>query len=116
LRSAKLATIGFAVLQILVGISGLGGGSVVNQVLAIQSLTLGIILGLFVLAMGSKRTAQSSLIGIVGGVLATITIVFVLPHIKTAPQEPIRIGWPWYGLITCTTTCLCGKLAQLLGR
>lgn len=116
LRSAKVATVMFALLQILVGISGLGGGSVVTQVLAIQNLTLGVILGLFVLALGSGRSPRASLAGLVGGLVASGVIVFGLPWIEQLTGDPLKIAWPWYGLITCLTTILVGRLAQLLWR
>jgi len=115
LRSAKLATIVFAGFQILVGISGLGGAeSVVNQVLSIQNLMLGVILGLFVLALGKRRSAQASLFGLIGGLVATAFIVFMLPSIELEPGVPLKIGWPWYGLITCLATLSTGRVALLL--
>lgn len=114
-RAAKLATVIFAVLQVLVGISGLGGDSVVNQVLAIQNPMIGIILGLFALALGTRRSAKASLIGLVGGLVATTLFVFVLPLIELSDGSTIKIAWPWYGLISCTATLVTGKLAQLLG-
>ncbi len=117
LRMAKAATLVFAGLQILVGISGLGGGSVIGQVLAIQSLTLGVILGLFVLAFGPRSSPRASLVGLVGGLLVTALVV-ALGAIEGADGAPLlAIGWPWRGLITCLSTAGAGKLAQLaLGR
>lgn len=113
LRSAKLATVVFAAMQILVGISGLGGASsVVGQVLTIQTLTLGVILGLFVLALNKQRSAKASLIGLVAGLVATTLIVFVLPLIPINDGQPIKIGWPWYGLITCLATYGAGRIAR----
>jgi len=114
LRAAKVATIVFAGLQVVVGVSGLGGGSVIGQVLAIQSLTLGVILGLFVLALGGNRSPNASLIGLVAGLLVTAGIVFVLPLFEGSDGKPLAIGWPWYGLITCTTTAVAGKVARRL--
>ena len=115
LRSAKIATIVFAALQIVVGISGLGGAeAVVNQVLAIQGLTLGMILGLFALSLGKNRSANASLCGLVGGLLATIAVVFVPPMIKFEDGSTLAIGWPWKGLITCLATLVTGRLAQLV--
>jgi hypothetical protein len=83
-------------------------------VLAIQNLTLGVILGLFVLALRHQRSAQASLIGLVGGLVATAGIVFVLPLIEIAPGESLQIGWPWYGLITCLATYGTGRIAQAM--
>ena len=54
----------------------------VGQVLSIQSLTLGVNLGLFVLALSEQRSAKASLIGLVSGLLATVLIGFVLPLIE----------------------------------
>lgn len=114
LRSAKVATIVFAGLQILVGISGLGGAeAVVNQVLAIQGLTLGMILGLFALSLATNRSASASLCGMVGGLLATLAVVFVPMLIEYEDGSTLAIGWPWKGLITCTATIVTGRLAQL---
>ena len=107
LRAAKVATVVFAGLQVLVGISGLGGGSVIGQVLAIQSLTFGVILGLFLLALGSDRRPNASLVGLCSGLTATAAVVFVLPSLGVA------IAWPWFSLISCTATVAAGRLARL---
>jgi len=115
LRAAKVATVVFAGLQILVGVSGIGGGSIIGQVLAIQSLTLGVILGLFVLALGERRNPTASLLGLCAGLAVTCVIAFVLP-IELNDGSVFKIGWPWYGLITCTTTTVVGALARRFTR
>jgi hypothetical protein len=110
-----MATVVFAGMQILVGISGLGGASsVVGQVLTIQTLTLGVILGLFVLALSEQRSAKASLIGLVCGLLATVLIVFVMPLIEIGDGKTLKIGWPWYGLITCSATYGGGRIARFI--
>jgi solute:Na+ symporter, SSS family len=82
LRAARLATVVFALLQVVVGVSGLGGGdAVVTQVLGIATVTTGVILGLFVLALVPGRSRTASLIGLSGGLAATLTVVFVLPAV-----------------------------------
>jgi solute:Na+ symporter, SSS family len=107
LRAAKGATLLFAGLQIAVGISGLGGGdAVVNQVLAIATVTTGVILGLFVLALLPRRSPNSSLVGLCGGLGAIAVLVFVLPANKLA--------WPWHGLVSSGATVLVGAIAQRL--
>lgn len=111
LRAAKVATLGFAALQIAVGISGLGGGdAVVNQVLDIATVTTGVILGLFVLAVLPGRSPTASLVGLVAGIAATATCVFVLPSCG------IRLAGPWHGLASCGATVLVGWLASLVVR
>ncbi|MFK7742282.1 MAG: sodium:solute symporter [Planctomycetota bacterium] len=113
LRAAKFATVLFAGLQILVGTSGLGGGSVIGQVLAIQSLALGVILGLFALAFGKRSSPTASLIGLAAGIVATIGCGIVLPYwVDEAGSPVLQIGWPWRGLITLTATAGVGMLAQ----
>ncbi|MCK5945587.1 MAG: sodium:solute symporter [Planctomycetes bacterium] len=115
LRAAKFATVVFAGLQILVGISGIGGGSIIGQVLAIQSLTLGVILGLFVLALGERRNPTASLVGLCAGLAVTGVIAFVLP-IELEDGSTFAIGWPWFGLITGATPIVVGVLARPLTR
>ncbi len=105
LRAAKLATLLFAGLQIVVGISGLGGGdAVVNQVLAIAGNTTGVILGLFALALLPRRSPRASLCGLCAGIAAIAGIVFVLPAYE------IKLAWPWHGLVTSSATLLVGSL------
>jgi solute:Na+ symporter, SSS family len=111
LRAARLATVVFALLQIGVGISGLGGGgAVVTQVLGIATLTTGVILGLFVLALVPGRSRTASLIGLSGGLAATLTVVFVLPAVGVA------IAWPWHGILSCSATAGLGLVAGVFVR
>ncbi|MCB9877300.1 MAG: sodium/solute symporter [Planctomycetes bacterium] len=112
LRAARAATVVFAALQIGVGISGLGGAdAVVNQVLGIASVTTGVILGLFLLALLPKRSNLASLVGLCAGAAAAIVVVFVLKRFDVA------IAWPWHSLLTCGPTVLVGGLlAMLLGQ
>jgi solute:Na+ symporter, SSS family len=107
LRAAKGATLLFAGLQIVVGISGLGGGdAVVSQVLAIAGVTTGVILGLFVLALLPRRSPNSSLVGLCAGIAAIVVVVFVLP------KNDVNLAWPWHGLVSSGATVLVGAIAQ----
>ncbi|MCC7398413.1 MAG: sodium:solute symporter [Planctomycetes bacterium] len=109
LRAARLATLLFGGLQVGVGLSGLGGGeAVVNQVLAIATLTTGIILGLFVLALGERRSPRASTWGLGGGLFGIVLLLVVLPWLDAT------IAWPWHGVVTCTVTVLVGKVALRL--
>lgn len=111
LRAAKLATLLFAGLQIAVGSSGLGGGdAVVSQVLAIATVTTGVILGLFALALRPRRSQASSLAGLLGGIAAIAAVVFVLPAVG------VRLAWPWHGIASCGATVLVGVVAERIGR
>ncbi|MEO6598020.1 MAG: sodium:solute symporter [Planctomycetota bacterium] len=107
LRAARWATLLFAGLQIAVGLSGLGGGeAVVGQVLSIATVTTGVILGLFLLALRPRRSSTSSLVGLVAGLLAIVVLVFVLP------RNEIRLAWPWFGIVSCGSTFLVGLTAS----
>jgi Na+/proline symporter len=111
LRAVRAATVLFVVLQMAVGISGLGGrDAVVNQVLGIATVTTGVILGLFVLALLRRRSPASSLVGLVGGLLATAAVVWLLPAIGAT------IAWPWHGVASCAATVLCGATAAQILR
>lgn len=108
LRAAKLATLLFAGLQIAVGISGLGGGqAVVNQVLAIATVTTGVILGLFVLAARGVAPG-ASLSGLCGGLVAIGVVVFGLE------AWGVKLAWPWHGLVSCGATVVTGSVANAL--
>lgn len=107
LRAAKLATVLFAGLQIAVGISGLGGGqAVVSQVLAIATVTTGVILGLFVLAARGVAPV-ASLAGLCGGVAAIGVVVFGLE------AWGVKLAWPWHGLVSCGATVAVGSVVGL---
>ncbi len=109
LRAAKGATMLFAGLQVGVAVSGLGErDSVVNQVLGIATITTGVILGLFVLALRERRSPNASLLGLVAGLFATAIVLFVLPRCG------IPLGWPWHGLVSCGATVLAGTVAARL--
>jgi SSS family transporter len=109
LRMARAATVLFAALQIAVGVSGLGGANaVVSSVLSVATVTTGVILGLFLLALSPRRHPAASLLGLVAGIAATMVVVFGLPLLD------IRLAWPWYGVVSCGVTSAVGALAARL--
>ncbi|MEZ5962812.1 MAG: sodium/solute symporter [Planctomycetota bacterium] len=109
LRAAKIATVMFGVLQMAVGVSGLGGGNaVVNSVLAIASFTTGAILGLFALALLPGRNQGAALLGLACGLTASSLIVFL------GPSLGVKLGWPWFALVSSTSTFVPGALIFLL--
>ena len=115
LRAAKIATVLFALLQVAVGISGLGGQkAVVIQVLGIATITTGVILGLFLLALSPRRTPLASLIGLTAGLAATAAVVFVLPNLPENYQ--LRLAWPWHGVVSCGCTVTVGLIAATVHR
>ncbi len=121
LRAAKGATLLFCGLQILVGIIDYGDDSpIVGKVLAIATITTGVILGLFVLALLPRRSPTASLVGLVAGLLAIVGIVFVLPAIDidsaTEGVQAYKLAWPWHGLVSSLSTIVVGYLAALVTR
>ena len=61
-------------------------------------------LGLFALALGKRRSAKASLVGLLGGLAMTLWIVFFKPS----------VGWPWLGVMTCSATVLVGRAALVI--
>jgi solute:Na+ symporter, SSS family len=111
LRAAKGATVLFCGLQIAVGVIDYGDDSpIVDKVLAIATVTTGVILGLFVLALRARRSPASSFVGLVTGVAAIAAVVFGLPALDW------KLAWPWHGLVSCCATVLGGVAASLVVR
>ncbi|MCA8944190.1 MAG: sodium:solute symporter [Planctomycetes bacterium] len=105
LRLAKLATIGFGIAQISVGIAGPMlqrlDDSIIGLALAIQSYALGIILGVFALGRWSSDR-NAALFGIAIGLTAT-----------SCAAWSGGIAWPWFVLIGSTASFSSGMLAHL---
>ncbi len=77
--------------------------SVVNNALAIASFVTGIILGLFLLGIFTRRVGQkAALVGMVAGISAVSYVKFFTP-----------IAWPWFALIGSSTVFAVGCLASL---
>ena len=117
LRLAKGATLLFGGLQILVGISGLGGGPVVNQVLGIAAFTTGILLGVYALGTATRHVRQGhAVFGLCCGLAVDLFFKLALPRLVDETSNPLllelsRLAWPWYGVLGGVTTFLCGLLA-----
>ena len=98
-------TIAFGVCQIAVALAGAYlSKTVVDSVLAIAGFTTGIVLGVFLLGVLTKRVGQvSALLGMLGGLAAMCCIAFLTD-----------IAWPWYTLIGSVTTFGLGMLSHAL--
>jgi len=106
-RWARIATVVFGVLQIVVGTSGLGGGSIVDQVITIASFTTGILLGLFLLALLRSPTPPAAAVtGLVAGAAITAGIHFLLPRLAG-----VTVAGLWMALIGPAATFGTGWLA-----
>ena len=110
MRWAKLATLGFGVLQICIALASYRAGAsenVVNSVLSIAAFTSGPMLGLYLLGVLTPRVTERPAIG---GLLAGLIVLsyLVLPTIKLESfpwwwrwHDPARtaIYWPWLATI-----------------
>jgi SSS family transporter len=106
---ARAATLLFGGLQMAVGLGGLGGGSVVVQVLAIASFTTGILLGVFFLALLPAPTAPAAaIVGLLGGACVTGGLYVARPWLP----EHLRLDGIWFGAIGAVSTFACGAAAR----
>ncbi len=105
LRLAKWLTVAFGIAQIVVGISGQWlESSVIGSVLAIQSFTTGIILGVFALGLANGKVGtNSALFGLVFGLMVMTVIKFGTP-----------LAWPWFALVGSTMTFCMGWVHNTL--
>jgi solute:Na+ symporter, SSS family len=104
LRISRLITLVWG--TVLVGVSMLarGWGSVLEAGLTITSITMGSILGIFLLGLGMKRARQAAaLTGMVAGLAVMLTVHFTL-----------EVAWTWYTLIGTSVTVSVGALATLI--
>ncbi len=107
LRASRLATLGWGV--ILVGISFLakGWGSVLETGLTIASITMGSVLGIFLLGILSKSAGErSGLAGMATGLAVMLGVKFLAVDDAGVPL----VAWTWYVLIGTATTLLTGLL------
>ena len=101
LRLSKVLTAVWGLAQVGVALGAMRlKDNVVNNALAIASFVTGILLGLFLLGILTRRVDQrSALVGLVVGMLAVSFAKFgpLLP----APWYPFggALAWPWYALL-----------------
>ncbi|MBN1851569.1 MAG: sodium:solute symporter [Pirellulales bacterium] len=100
LRISRVLTVLFGMLQICVGILGqmTQNTPVVDSVLTIASITTGVILGLFFLAVLVKDASQhAALTGLLAG-LSIVCCVAFNPYFLPGAYQCV-VGWPWYAVI-----------------
>lgn len=106
LMVSRLATVGWCVAQVLVAIVAMRLSTrVVDEVLGIQSFTGGLLLGAFLLTLGSTRGSAGPVTGIVVGVTVLLGVRLFTP-----------ISWQWYVFIGAATTFMAGWLAGRLAN
>ncbi|MEO7652332.1 MAG: sodium:solute symporter [Bryobacteraceae bacterium] len=106
LRFARIATLGWGVVLLGIGILARQWGSVLEAGLAIASIPFGALLGVFLLGVLTKSVQENhAIVGLVTG-LATMTFV----------RFGTSIAWTWYVLIGSCVTFGVGCLAAGLFR
>jgi SSS family transporter len=120
-RTSRLMTGVFGVVQIAVGVAGQWTQrEVVTNVLSIAGLTTGVTLGLFFLAIVPRRVSQrAALVGFVAGFAVVAYVAFngYLVELGVPPEYTFSVGWPWYAVIGSCSVVVIGLVAELaVGR
>ncbi len=109
LRISHWLTLVFGIIQMCVGIfASTLNQTVVTGALKIAGFSAGLLLGIFVLGVFSKRAGQmAALIGASFGLVVLLIVQFGLP-----PEW--AVAWPWLALIGASVTWAVGELAALV--
>ena len=104
LRLSKVLTAGWGALQMAVALGATGlQDSVVTNALKIASFTTGLVLGLFLLGILTRRVGQAAaFVGLVSGLAAVSTVAYAG-----------LVAWPWYALVGSFTVFAAGNAAAL---
>lgn len=103
---ARGATILWALLLIAIGLVARHWGSVLESGLSIASVTLGILLGVFLLGVLTKRVGESAAIA---GVVVGLTVMLYV-------KFETHIAFTWWVAIGACSTFLGGSAASLVWR
>jgi SSS family transporter len=117
LRVSKALTAFWGLVQMGVAIGATGlRDSVVNNALAVASFITGILLGLFLLGLASRRAGQcAAMLGLLSGVTAVSYAKF--GPLLGRPWYPFNqaLAWPWYALVGSSAVVAFGLLASQFG-
>ena len=106
LKWARLATVFWAAVLVAIGIVARRWGSVLESGLSIASITLGLLLGVFLLGVLTRRVGESAAAaGVLTGVVVIVYVRFFTP-----------IAWTWWVLIGSLATLAGGYCASWLLR
>ncbi|MFM7205742.1 MAG: sodium:solute symporter family transporter [Planctomycetaceae bacterium] len=110
LALTRWLTVGFGLLQIGVGIAAAAvDATVVSRALTIAGYSAGLLLGVFLLGILTRRAGQgAALLGAACGLAALLVVQFVLPG------RGMTIAWPWYALIGSVTTFAAGLVISFM--
>lgn len=117
LRLARWLTAGWGLAQMGVALVAIGleNQTIVERALEIASFVTGIMLGLFLLGVLTRRVGQASaLVGLVTGLLVVSYVRF--GPLLGSPWYPFQgaIAWPWFALIGSMTVFGVGLLTSLV--
>jgi solute:Na+ symporter, SSS family len=103
LRAARLATVAWGIVLLGIAILAIGSKSVLEAGLTIASIPSGVLLGVFLLGVLTKRPGESAaMVGAAAGLAAILWVRFRTP-----------VAFTWYVLIGTTVTFLVGLAASL---
>jgi Na+/proline symporter len=106
LRAAKWATLAWGGVLMAIAVAARNWGSVLEAGLAIASVPLGALLGVFALGVLTKRVTENGAIaGMLAGLAVILYVTFGTP-----------IAWTWYVVIGATTTFAFGLATSLVWR
>ena len=106
LRWARVATVAWAMVLVAIGILARHWGSVLESGLSIASVTLGLLLGIFLLGVLTKRVRQrAASVGVLAGLIVILYVRSFTP-----------IAWTWWVLIGSLATFAGGYLASWFQR
>ena len=110
LALSRWLTVAFGGVQIAVGIAAAAVDStVVSRALTIAGYSAGLMLGVFLLGVATRRVGQGAALVGAGVALATLLAVqFLLPSLG------VRIAWPWYAAIGSAVTFAVGCAASVV--
>jgi len=120
LRLTRWLTVAFGVLQIIIGICAQGlyaiDATVVTSALTIAGFLFGLLLGVFVLGVFTRRAGQlSALVGMGVGMALLLFLQFGLPAVTATEEFPrgVRVAFPWLAVTGAGTTFLAGWTVSL---
>ncbi|MFV0445097.1 MAG: sodium:solute symporter family transporter [Planctomycetaceae bacterium] len=116
-------TILFGVIQVGVGFAATKlTDAVVSNALTIAGFSAGLLLGVYLLGVLTRRVGQyAALAGAAVGLVTLAFLEFGLPHLESISgllgmswRNRPPLAWPWLALVGATTTFACGWLASTL--
>jgi len=105
LRWARVMTLFWGAILVAIGMLARQWGSVLESGLSIASVTLGLLLGVFLLGVLTRRVNEwAAMAGVLAGLAAILYVRYYTP-----------IAWTWWVFIGASVTCVTGYIASLLG-